>query len=284
MASRRDVFNRLWRTAAECYPDEEARQIAEMILLARGAMSRNEFIVNPNEELYIDDLDALEEQLREWRPVQYILGVAEFMDMSLAVNEGVLIPRPETEELVEWIASQCAPEARILDICTGSGCIAIALRRLVEHSRVWALDISDDALAVARYNAERYAPDVEVMYGDALAEFSALVERKMDVVVSNPPYIPSRDIALMRRNVVDHEPHMALFVPDDDPLVFYRAIARTSRAVLREGGYLYFEIYESLAEDMVSMLEQEGYIDISLRHDFRLKPRMICARYSAKTI
>ncbi len=268
--------------AKECYPEVEARQIAEMILLEKGHISRNDLLVEPNEELVITDLETIFEELRSWRPVQYIVGKAEFADLMLTVKEGVLIPRPETEELVDWVAREAKCGAKILDVCTGSGCIAIALRRRVRDSEVWAMDISRDALAIARENGAVYAPDVHFVEGDALGEFDAHFEGvKFDVIVSNPPYIPNSDSSLMRPNVTKHEPHIALFVEDSDPLVFYRAIARTGRKLLVEGGRLYFEIYESLVEEMRAMLETEGYTDIVVREDFRGKPRMICARVSS---
>ena len=268
--------------ASECYPEVEARQIAEMLLLAKGHISRNDLLVEPNEELVINDLETIFEELRSWRPVQYIVGKAEFADMMLAVREGVLIPRPETEELVDWVAREAKCGAKILDVCTGSGCIAIALRRRVKDSAVWAMDISRDALSIARENGAEYASDVCFVEGDALGDFDAHFEGvKFDVIVSNPPYIPYSDSSLMRPNVTEHEPHIALFVEDSDPLIFYRAIARTGRKLLVEGGRLYFEIYESLVEEMKVMLQTEGYTDIVVREDFRGKPRMICARVSS---
>ncbi len=278
MATRREVLNMLCSAARECYDDVEARQIAEMILMAKGAISRNDILVEPNMEVQIYDLDAVIAQLKSWQPVQYIIGSAEFMDMELAVSESVLIPRPETEELVMWVAEDAASGSRILDVGTGSGCIAIGVARSVAGARVSAIDISDAALDVARRNGAKYAPEVEFLRGDALADFDKLFTEKFDAVVSNPPYIPSKDIAMMRPNVVDYEPHLALFVPDDDPLLFYRAIARTSRALLHADGRLYFEIYESLVAEMCEMLRAEGYVDIAVREDFRGKPRMICAR------
>ena len=268
----------LCSAARECYDDIEARQIAEMILMAKGAISRNDILVEPNMEVQIYDLDAVIAQLKSWQPVQYIIGSAEFMDMELAVSESVLIPRPETEEMVMWVAEDAASGSRILDVGTGSGCIAIGVARSVAGARVSAIDISDAALNVARRNGAKYAPEVEFLRGDALADFDKLFTEKFDAVVSNPPYIPSKDIAMMRPNVVDYEPHLALFVPDDDPLLFYRAIARTSRALLHADGRLYFEIYESLVAEMCEMLRAEGYVDIAVREDFRGKPRMICAR------
>lgn len=279
MATRREIFRALTEAGAELYGEAEARQIAEMVLESRG-VSRNMLLVDPNEELQFPDLDSVINDIRVWRPVQYIIGTAEFAGMDFEVSDVVLIPRPETEELVDWIASEVGDSASILDVGTGSGCIAIALSRAVSGSSVWALDISADALAVARRNGAKYAPDVRFVEGDALSDFSALFAEKFDIVVSNPPYIPDSDSRLMRRNVTDYEPHMALFVPDNDPLLFYRSIARTALKMLKAEGKLYFEIYESLADEMQRMLHDEGYEEIVVREDFRGKPRMICAKVS----
>jgi release factor glutamine methyltransferase len=277
MATRREIFLQLRDVASELYGEDEGRQIAEMIVLAKGGISRNELLIEPNKELEINDIDRIIAELREWRPVQYIIGVASFDDMDLEVSEGVLIPRPETEELVEWVTSEAPHGAKIVDVCTGSGCIAIALSRRVTKSRVWGIDISSEALAIARRNAEKYASDVELKEGDALGDFNQLVDAEIDVVVSNPPYIPMSDNKFMRRNVTDHEPQIALFVEDDDPLLFYRSIARTAHRMLGDGGKLYFEIYENFARAMEDMLKTEGYDNIVVREDFRGKPRMICA-------
>ena len=277
MATRREIFLRLRDVASELYGEDEGRQIAEMIVLAKGGISRNELLIEPNKELEINDIDRIIAELREWRPVQYIIGVASFDDMDLEVSEGVLIPRPETEELVEWVASEAPHGAKIVDVCTGSGCIAIALSRRVTKSSVWGIDISQDALAIARRNVAKYAPSVELVEGDALGDFSQLVDGEIDVVVSNPPYIPKSDSKLMRRNVTEHEPEIALFVEDSDPLLFYRSIARTALRVLRSGGKLYFEIYENFATEMVDMLTTENYSNIVVREDFRAKQRMVCA-------
>ena len=280
MATRRELFLRVAESITELYGDVEARQIAEMIITECGNISRNQLLVDPDKELEIKDIDIIIEELRSWRPVQYVIGRADFDDMSLEVREGVLIPRPETEELVEWITSESVPDARILDVGTGSGCIAIALSRRLKGSRVWALDISPEALDIARRNGEKYAPNVEFIMGDALADFSTLVDEKLDVVVSNPPYIPRSDEHSMRRNVTDYEPSTALFVEDSDPLIFYRSIARTARRMLKPEGKLYYEIYEHFAADMVAMLEAEGYSQVVVREDFRGKQRMVCATMS----
>lgn len=282
MASRREIFRALTEAGAELYGEAEARQIAEMVLESRG-VSRNMLLVEPNEPLDFPDLEDIINDISAWRPVQYIIGSAEFAGVDFEVSDAVLIPRPETEELVDWIASEVGDSASILDVGTGSGCIAIALSRAVSGSSVCALDISADALAVARRNGAKYAPDVRFVEGDALSDFSVLFPEKFDAVVSNPPYIPDSDRELMRRNVTDYEPHTALFVPDNDPLLFYRSIARTARKMLKSKGKLYFEIYESLAEEMQTMLRSEGYDEIVVREDFRGKPRMICAKVSSTT-
>ena len=277
MATRREIFLRLRDVASELYGADEGRQIAEMIVLAKGGISRNDLLVEPNKELEINDIDRVVAELREWRPVQYIIGTASFDDMELEVSEGVLIPRPETEELVEWVASEAPCGAKIVDVCTGSGCIAVALSRRVKQSRVWGIDISKEALSIARRNAEKYAPTIELVEGDALVDFSQLIDEEVDVVVSNPPYIPNSDRKFMRRNVTEHEPSIALFVEDDDPLLFYRSIARTALPMLRSGGKLYFEIYENYATEMVDMLVAEGFVNVVVREDFRAKQRMVCA-------
>ena len=277
MATRREIFLQLRDVASELYGEEEGRQIAEMIVLAKGAITRNELLIEYDKGLEIKDIDAIIAQLREWRPVQYIIGLSSFDDMDLEVGEGVLIPRPETEELVEWIASEAQQSAKIVDVCTGSGCIAIALRRRLSNSRVWGIDISKEALNIARRNAQKFASSVEFIEGDALGDFSQCVDGKVDVVVSNPPYIPISQRELMRPNVTEHEPSIALFVDDSDPLLFYCMIARRARTMLHKGGKLYFEIYENFADEMRVMLSSEGYSNIVVREDFRGKQRMVCA-------
>lgn len=280
MATRRETLLRIAEAIAELYGEVEARQIAEMVVLECGAISRNELLVEPDKELIINDIDRIISELLKWRPVQYVIGHEEFDGLVFEVSEGVLIPRPETEELVAWVASETESGARILDVGTGSGCIAISLGRRVRDSRVWAMDISDVALDIARRNGLRNGSMVEFLKGDALADFSSLVDEKLDVVVSNPPYIPRSDASQMRRNVTDYEPDTALFVENSDPLIFYRSIARTARRMLKPGGKLYYEIYELYAAQMCAMLEAEGYTDVVVREDFRGKQRMVCATMS----
>jgi release factor glutamine methyltransferase len=208
--------------------------------------------------------------------VQYVLGKAEFCEEEFEVAEGVLIPRPETEELVYRIAESAKRGARILDIGTGSGAIAIALAKLVKEAEVVAIDISNEALAIAKKNAERLGAEVEFVEADALGDLSRLGE--FDIIVSNPPYIPQSDIVDMRKNVVDFEPHTALFVPDNDILKFYVATAENAQKMLREGGSLWFEIYEKAGDEVCSMLRDKGFSQTELIEDANLKPRMIWSR------
>ena len=277
MATRRETLNKIAEAISELYGEVEARQIAEMVVTECGGISRNELLVEPNKELIINDIERIIEELRQWRPVQYVTGRAEFDGLEFEVAEGVLIPRPETEELVEWIASECGADAKILDVGTGSGCIAISLRRRLRNSHVWALDISDAALEIARRNGSNLAPEVEFIKGDALADFSQLVAEKLDVVVSNPPYIPQSDISAMRVNVVDFEPHNALFVPDDDTLCFYRSIAENASKMLREGGSVWFEIYEEFGAEVCAELERCGFKGCKVLKDANYKDRVVWA-------
>ncbi len=257
MTSRRDILHRLTAAAEPLYGIDEARQIARIILCDKCGISLSEILVHPDGDATLDDIDSIEADIAAWRPVQYITGRTEFCGLDMVVREGVLIPRPETEELVETIRREAAPASRILDVGTGSGCI--------------------EALAVAAENSQRHAPQLHLVQGNALGDFARLFDGRFDIIVSNPPYIPQSDIASMRDNVTHHEPHLALFVDDDDPLVFYRSIARNGQKLLAEGGRLYFEIYETYADDICAMLEQMGYCDIRKSIDFRDKPRFVCA-------
>lgn len=277
MTSRRDIMHRLTAAAEPLYGIDEARQIARIILCDKCGISLSEILVHPDGDATLDDIDSIEADIAAWRPVQYITGRTEFCGLDMVVREGVLIPRPETEELVETIRREAAPASRILDVGTGSGCIAVALARLLPQADVTGMDISHEALAVATENSQRHAPQLHLAQGDALGDFARLFDSRFDIIVSNPPYIPQSDITNMRENVTHHEPHLALFVDDDDPLVFYRSIARNGQELLADGGRLYFEIYETYADDICAMLEQMGYCDIRKSIDFRDKPRFVCA-------
>ncbi len=277
MTTRRDILHRLTAVASPLYGEMEARQIAEMIVCAKGGITRGELLTEPMRELAIDEIDSIEADLSAWRPVQYIIGSAEFCGLDIKVREGVLIPRPETEELVDMVRREVRADARLLDVGTGSGCIAVALASMLPAADVHAMDISREALAVAAENCRRHAPGVQLVEGDALGDFASLFDAGFDAIISNPPYIPRSDCGSMRANVTRHEPCEALFVDDSDPLVFYRSIAREGRRLLIEGGRLYFEIYEHAADAVCRMLSDMNYSEIGCFTDFRGKQRMVCA-------
>lgn len=288
MSTRRENIERICSAITPLYELREARNIAEWVICEREGISRSQLVVWPDEESSIEGLDELIAELAKGRPVQYLLGYGEFYGERYEVGDGVLVPRPETEELVAWICEKVAAERneglrngskiKILDLCTGSGCIAIALARNIAESEVTALDLSAKALHYARRNSAKLAPQVQIIEGDVLAGAEKYVEPSFDIIVSNPPYIPSSDIASMHTNVREFEPHCALFVADERPLLFYEAIAESALQLLREGGWLYFEIYEQFGEELCSLLHEKGFTKVALRCDLNDKPRMICCQ------
>lgn len=274
---RVELYNLLSSAAESLYGAREAEQIARMILSEVAGVSITHLVLEPHAQCHIDNLDQILEELSAGRPVQYIIGQADFCGLRFSVREGVLIPRPETEELVYRIVEECPPEPRILDVGSGSGAIAISLAKTIPDSKVWGVDISKDALAIARENNLRLSAGVTLTEGDALSGVENYVEGEFDIVVSNPPYIPYSQQADMRENVVNFEPHEALFVEDDNPIVFYRAIAKSALKLLKPEGLLYFEIHESFWSDVVDMLREMGYIGVTMIKDINDKPRIICA-------
>lgn len=221
--------------------------------------------------------EAAATELLAGRPIQYITGKAWFMGEAYQVNEHVLIPRPETEELVDWIVEYAEIKGsalRILDIGTGSGCIAIALKKALPEAIVTAIDISPNALKVAANNASAIKAEIEFVPLDILN--TAFLPGQYDVIVSNPPYIPMQEMKNMELQVTAHEPNIALFVPDEDPLVFYKAIARLAKLHLTTNGQLFFEIHYDQGEAMVQLLD-EMHFHAELREDLFGKDRMIRA-------
>lgn len=280
MPTYAEIIDRLTHAATQVYDQREARSLAMMAVEALTGADRTRLLVDPHSEIGAIDMHEVERYERELataRPIQYIIGMAEFCDLNFEVGEGVLVPRPETEQLVRWIADECPKAHSVLDIGTGSGAIAVALAKLLPSAKVAAMDISEVAIDYAKRNADRNQVEVQVIKGDALGDWWRGFEG-LDVVVSNPPYVPESDRMAMHRNVLDFEPELALFVPDNDLLRFYRAIAEGAAHALRSGGALYFEIYENAAEQMVEMLDAQGWTEIELRRDFNDKNRMIRCR------
>ena len=220
-------------------------------------------------------LDNALSDLKVYRPIQHILGYENFCGLQFEVNGSVLIPRPETQELVAWIADEAQGNEHILDIGTGSGCIAISLAQRLKGCRVTAWDISSEALAVARKNSENNGCYVIFAQHDILSYTPK--EERFDIIVSNPPYIKEEEKSSMEANVLNWEPQLALFVPNDTPLLFYRAIAEKALTMLRSGGKLYFEINRAYGKETYAMLQSLGYRDIELRKDFADNDRMIKA-------
>ena len=263
------------------YPDSEALSLAKMLLVEAFGFSTLELYGGKDKEISgnrLRDLHEMLSRLQKNEPIQYILGKETFCGLTFEVDENVLIPRPETRELVEWIVAdyESVPACRILDVGTGSGCISISLAKFIPGASVESWDISEGALEVARRNCKLNEVEVLLRQQDVL---SAQPEPAcFDVIVSNPPYITESEKADMEANVLDWEPATALFVPDTDPLLFYRKIAELGAVMLEEGGSLYFEINRAYGNETVQMLEALGYKQIELRKDDWGNDRMIKAR------
>lgn len=284
--TRRELLERITGAALPLYGEREARSIAFLAVERLCGLSRADIALTPAAMVEITPgLEAAIADIGRGVPVQYVTGRADFFGLSLAVGPDVLIPRPETEELVAWVIESSEngflPHgARILDIGTGSGAIAVALALNLPAAQIAATDISEGALRMAAANAEANRAEVALVWADILSEDAAerFGGRRFDAIVSNPPYIPESDRPSMHVNVTGHEPAEALFVPDGDPLVFYKAIARHGRVLLAESGSLFFEIYEHLADQTARMLRELGYGDVECRRDINGRERMIRCR------
>jgi release factor glutamine methyltransferase len=274
------TYEELWRRISAVYDAGEAKAIARLVLDERFGLSVADVYCGKVTQLSSDEqaeLEKMVQRLERMEPVQYVLGSASFCDRQFHVEPGVLIPRPETEELCHWISQTVTSLSRpyILDIGTGSGCIATTLSLEIKDAEVTAWDISSEAMRIASFNAERLCANVSFVCQDALHVPADL--EKWSVIVSNPPYICEKEKSAMYSNVLDHEPSLALFVPDDDPLRFYRSISEYGVKALKKDGMLFFEINPLYAEDMVAMLEAMRYADVEVRNDQFGKQRFIKA-------
>lgn len=268
------------------YPESEAAAIAGLVLEYVLAISPLQRRMQANEEVptaVAQQVEKIQQRLLLHEPVQYVLGVAHFAGMELEVTPATLIPRPETEELIQLIVQEQQAQRTgltLLDVGTGSGCIILALCQALQPQRAVAVDISAEALAVAHRNAARYGCAVEFQQVDILkAAPPGIPPHSLQVLVSNPPYVLENERALMRRNVLDYEPATALFVPDNDPLLFYRRIAQLGRDLLKPGGALYFEINEQYAQALCQLLEALEYQAVAARPDLFGKDRMVRATW-----
>lgn len=275
-----DVRRELRAALTAKYGEGEASAMADIIIMHLKGWSRAQMLADGNREAsdYIKNRSAeiLRDLLRD-RPLQYILGETAFYGLKLKVGEGVLIPRPETEELVDLIVkANRRADLRVLDICTGSGAIALALARNLPFAKVEAIDISPKAIEYARENAQNLKVRLTLEQADVFS--LSLPQGAYDIIVSNPPYVGESEKNGMEPNVIDYEPHEALFVPDADPLRFYRRIAEISRDALRPGGMLYFEINPLHEVELAGMLKSLGYSDVEVLKDIHEKPRFAIAQ------
>jgi len=273
----------------DIYDNREAANIADLVMENITGWKKIDRILNKQLPLLPDKVELLEKYTADLllhKPLQYILNESWFFELKLFVNEHVLIPRPETEELVEWILSQVKSRRKpnegtelsrlaILDIGTGSGCIAIALKKHLPSVEIIACDISKNALEVAQRNALDLEADIGFLHVNFLDDTQWQQLPSFDIIVSNPPYIPLKGKVGMRPNVVQYEPHLALFVEDTDPLIFYNAIAEFSREKLNVNGSIFAEIHEELANDVKRVFEESDFGNIDLRKDMQGKDRMI---------
>lgn len=262
------------------YPNEEISAFFYLMTERFLKLNRVDIALNLERKVNAKGYHAFQEAIRRlqtYEPIQYILGDTEFYGLPLKVNSDVLIPRPETEELVDCIIKE-APKHQpltILDIGTGSGCIAVALAKNLNNANVIALDISKRALKLAAKNAKMNKVDVEFIEADILDTSPVLQNTFCDIIVSNPPYVRTSEKEVMQPNVLNHEPHLALFVDDKDALLYYKKIVAFTASHLKTKGYLYFEINESLGRSMERLLQKEGFDQINLQQDLSGKDRII---------
>ena len=285
----------------EIYPETEIQSFIYLAFEHYLGFSKHDLVLKANNHISESELlhfNFVVKDLKKHKPIQYILGEMEFYGLKFKVNQHVLIPRPETEELVDWIIKngtkdgsinlkqalerKTSERINILDIGTGSGCIAIALKKNLPNATVTAMDISDNALLVSKENAVNNNVDVHFIHHDILGKNGKLPEEGkknttayLDIIVSNPPYICTSEKGLMEKNVLDYEPHSALFVDDNDFLLFFNTIADFALMKLKPGGELYFEINESYGIQILKMLEKKGFENCILKKDLRGKDRMI---------
>ena len=262
----------------ETYPIEEINSLTYLIFEDVLDYSRTKLLMSPEVEISDTNIMRIKDivnDLKKQKPVQHILQKTIFYDLPFKVTQDALIPRPETEELVDWVISDHKEESlNILDIGTGTGCIAISIAKNLPHSKVYAMDISSKALELARENGKLNNTDIVFLESDILKK-SIEIEGKFDIIVSNPPYIRQKEKEFMSKNVLEYEPELALFVPDKDPLLFYKTIIDFGLKNLNKEGKIYFEINEAFGREMINLYEVNNFSEIILKKDINGKHRMI---------
>ncbi len=268
------------------YGEDEAESFFYLILENQQQLKRIDLALQPDLVFSSEALQVWDQflmQLKNEIPVQYALGVTSFYGLDFEVNTNVLIPRPETEELVDWILNNLQStgnnqKVKILDIGTGSGCIAISLAKNLVNAQVFALDVSEEALATAQKNAQKNQVSITFLHQNIL-EINDLLQQ-FDVIVSNPPYVRNLEKVEIKKNVLDYEPHLALFVENENPLIFYKKIAELAQKNLKPNGFLFFEINQYLGKETLDLLENLNFKNIELRKDIYGNDRMIQCNYS----
>ena len=281
MTSLKQLFDASRSRLTPVYGGSEASWLLRIIMEHIKGWNQVELLMRADKEVSdftVTRVNEVIDRLLAYEPIQYIFGDTYWHGMSLKVSPAVLIPRPETEELVDIITKDNPqPDLKVLDVCTGSGCIAVALAKFMNFPEVTAIDISDRAIAVAQENAALQKVKVDFQTADAL-DLGAALTAKYDIIISNPPYVMDKEKSAMEANVLDHEPAIALFVPDSDPLKFYKAIADYAADALTEGGRLYFELNPLTADSLKDWMQQSGWNDVCLIPDLHAKTRFMIAR------
>lgn len=286
MITIKDVFEDYRQQINGVYDINETEAITLLVVAEVTGLSRASVKAFPERELTAEQSERMKNilaELKTGKPIQYIFGITEFYGLPFKVNPYVLIPRPETEELVEWILEGERLKAKgerfsVLDIGTGSGCIAISLKKNLANADVFAIDVSEGALETAKENAVLNNVKIDFMQADILNIKSGSEGVQYNIIVSNPPYVTLDDKKQMHGNVTDFEPHTALFVPEHDPLIFYRAIADFALSNLIAGGLLFFEINENLGKETIELLIGKGFKNTELRKDMSGRDRMVKAQ------
>ncbi len=266
---------------SEVFTLSEIHSIVKDVVINRLGISDSDYLLGTDLKFSESDLLHFREvvhRLLANEPYQHIVGEVHFYGLRLKSDKRALIPRPETEELVQWVLGSFDQANNIMDLCAGSGCIALALKSQLMNCNIVAAELSDDALDLINENKELTGLDVNVLKLDVLKPLTYNFEAKFDCWVSNPPYVLSSDKQQMSAHVLEHEPHMALFVEDDDPLIFYREIGKQAIRFLKPGGHLFFEIHEMLGESTMKLLDELGFVNIELRKDLQGKDRMVRAQ------
>lgn len=273
----------LWRSKLESiYDQDECDNLFYLTCYHIKQWGRSRVLFEKDNTLSEDDEIAFAEILKPLltqKPIQYIFGETEFYQLKFKVDEDVLIPRPETEELVDWIVKDYMGKRNIkfLDIGTGSGCIAIALAKNMIHAQAYAMDISNQALTVAEINAHELNVELHLLKADILEMTDVVVDEHFNLIVSNPPYILKQEAGNMKQNVLSFEPHTALFVTNNDPLQFYKAIADFTILNLQKEGQIYFETHEDYHQQVIQMLQDKGFSNVTTKKDLQNKPRFVRA-------